>query len=115
MSDAGGAYFELDAGEAGALDATGVVTRCVESGARALLLDRAALPPAFFDLGSGFAGELLHRLGLYGIRMAAVVSDPSRCSRSFQDFVREANRGREFRFFPNREEAIEWLTAAARH
>ena len=33
-------------------------------------------------LSSGFAGELLHRLGLYGIRMAAVVSDPSRCSRS---------------------------------
>ena len=107
------AYFEPSPAQAASLDAAGVVTSCVESGARALLLDRAALPPAFFDLSSGFAGELLHRLGLYGIRLAAVVADPSRCSRSFQDFAREANRGREFRFFPTREEAIEWLSGAA--
>jgi hypothetical protein len=45
----------------------------------------------------------------YGIRMAAVVPDPSRCSRSFQDFVREANRGARFRFFPDREGAVRWL------
>ena len=106
-----GAYHEPPSGEAGSLDAAAIVTGCVESGSRGLLLDRAALPPAFFDLSSGFAGELLHRLGLYGIRMAAVVSDPSRCSRSFQDFVREANRGRQSRFFATRGEAIEWLSS----
>jgi len=27
----------------------------------------------------------------------------------FQEFLREANRGRQFRFFPTREEAIQWL------
>ena len=106
-----GAYHEPQPEEAGSLDAARIVTGCVESGVYALLLDRSALPPAFFDLSSGFAGELLHRLGLYGIRMAAVVSDPSRCSRSFQDFVREANRGRQVRFFATRGEALEWLSA----
>src|SRR5687768_3054858 len=110
MADAG-AFYEPSPEEADPPDAAAIATRCVESGSGALLLDRSALPPAFFDLSSGFAGELLHRLGLYGIRMAAVVSDPSRCSRSFQDFVREANRGRQFRFFATRGEAVEWLSA----
>ena len=108
MSD----YLEIRADDSTALDPTAIVTRCVEGGARALLLDRAALPAEFFDLSSGFTGELLHRLSLYGIRLAAVVANPSRCSRSFQDFVREANRGQQFRFFPTREDAIHWLEAA---
>jgi PadR family transcriptional regulator, regulatory protein AphA len=102
-------YFELHAGDLREADARAIVSRCVESGARAVLFDRTALPPAFFDLGSGFAGELIQKLTQYGIRMAVVVPDPSRCSRSFQDFVREANRGGQFRFFPDRPGAIRWL------
>jgi hypothetical protein len=102
-------YYELHVPDGGSLDATAVATRCVESGAGAVLLDRAALPPDFFDLSSGAAGELLHRLTLYRIHVAAVVPDPSRCSGPFQDFVREANRGSQFRFFPTRDEAIHWL------
>ena len=43
-------------------DPTGVFRSCIESGAHALLLDEAALPPHFFDLSSGMAGELLHKL-----------------------------------------------------
>ena len=107
-----GDYLELRAGDPAASDPAAIATRCVESGASALLLDRDALPADFFDLGSGFTGELLHRLSLYKIRLAAVVPNPSRCSRSFQDFVREANQGRWFRFFPTREDAVHWLEAA---
>ena len=102
-------YFELQAGDAGDADATAIVRSCVESGAGAVLFDRTALPAAFFDLSSGFAGELIQKLTQYGIRMAAVVPDPSRCSRSFQEFVREANRGGHFRFFPDRRDAVRWL------
>ena len=105
-------FYEIPAGGSDPLDVRTVLTRCIESGAGAVLFDRAALPPSFFDLSSGFAGELLQKLGQYGFRMAAVVPDPSRCSRSFQDFVREANRGGRFRFFPTREQAIEWLGGA---
>jgi len=106
-------FYEIPAGAEAPLDATEVVTQCIESGTGAVLFDRATLPASFFDLSTGFAGELLRKLGMYGIRMAAVVPDPSRCSRSFQDFVREANRGRQFRFFPTRDEAIEWLQSTA--
>ena len=106
-------YYEVRSGHEGTLDATTILTGCFESGARGILFDAGALPADFFDLSSGAAGELLHRLSVYGVAMAAVVPDPSRCSRPFQDFLREANRGRQFRFFPTREEATAWLDAAA--
>ena len=97
-----------------AFSGAAVVTQCIESGARAVLLDRDALPAAFFDLSSGVAGDLVHRLTLYGIRMAAVVPDVGSHSGPFQDFVREADRGTQFRFFPTRGEAAAWLHEGAR-
>ena len=66
-------YFELEPGRP--FDPLAVVTHCIESGARSLLLDEGALPA---------------------------------------EFVREANHGRRFRFFPTRREAILWLEWRAR-
>ena len=103
------ASFELQDPGTGSFDPAGVVASCIESGAHALLIDRAALPDAFFDLSSGVAGELLHRLSVYGIRLAAVVPDPAAHSQPFQDFLREANRGKQFRFCTRREDAVHWL------
>jgi hypothetical protein len=88
-----------------------VLTGCVESGARSVLLDEDALPAEFFDLSTLLAGELLHKLTTYRIRLAGVVPDPSVHSTRFQQFVREANAGRQFRFFSTRQEAIGWLEA----
>ena len=105
-------YFELPPQQAGVLDPVGVVTACIESGMGRLLLDEGALPPEFFDLSTGVAGAMVQRLTQYEIRMAAVVPDPSAHSQPFQDFAREANAGRSwFRFFPEREQAVAWLTA----
>jgi predicted pyridoxine 5'-phosphate oxidase superfamily flavin-nucleotide-binding protein len=100
-------YFEP--GPLASFDPPAVVRGCIENGKRSLLLDVDALPPSFFDLSSGVAGELLHRLGLYGIRLASVVPDPSVHSAPFQSFLLETNRGRQARFFPTRREAVEWL------
>jgi PadR family transcriptional regulator, regulatory protein AphA len=105
-------YFELPPQPAGEFDPVVVVTACIESGTDRLLLDDGALPPEFFDLSTGVAGTLVQRLTQYEIRMAAVVPDPSIHSQPFQDFAREANAGRSrFRFFPDREQAVAWLTA----
>jgi hypothetical protein len=101
------AHFEPN--DARAFDPAAFVVGCIESGARALLLDVRALPPEFFDLSTGMAGELVQKLTNYGLRMAAVVPDPTLHSPRFQDFAREANRGRQLRFVPTREEAIRWL------
>lgn len=57
------------------------------------------------------AGLLVQRLTQYEIRMAAVVPDPTIHSRPFQDFAREAQRAVWFRFFPDREQAVAWLTS----
>jgi hypothetical protein len=103
-------YYELPPQPAGEFDPIAAVTHCIESGTDRLLLDEAALPPEFFDLSTRIAGALAQRLTQYEVRMAAVVPDPSIHSRPFQDFAREADKNRWFRFFPTREQAIAWLS-----
>lgn len=100
-------YIELERDDA--LDPADALARCVESDAQAILLDEPSTPPELFDLGSGLLGELLHKLSIYRIRLAGVVPDPEVHPTRFQEFVREANRGSQFRFFTTREEAIAWL------
>jgi hypothetical protein len=102
-------HFEPDTGAKLAPDS--LVAGCIESGAHSLLLDDGSLPDAFFDLATGFAGELLHGLSKYGLRLAAVVPDPTVHPLRFQEFLREANRGGQFRFFPSRQEALAWLSS----
>lgn len=100
-------FFEPDTGRAS--DPSDIVTGCIESGVRAVLLDHGVAPADFFDLSSRVAGELLHGLGKYGIRLAVVVADVSVHSCAFQDFAREADRRGDCRFFHTRGEAVQWL------
>jgi PadR family transcriptional regulator AphA len=100
-------FFEVKASLS--FDPTAIVTSCIESGADSLFLDEHSLPADFFDLSSGLAGELLHRLSVYQMRMAAVVSDLTVHSLHFQAFVREANKGDQYRFFSTRQQATRWL------
>ena len=96
--DPDGAFQPLDA-----------VAACFEHGAQALLLDRSALPPAFFDLRTGVAGELVQKLAQYGIRLACVVPDLDAQPERFREFARESNRGSHARFFGSRDDAAAWL------
>jgi hypothetical protein len=105
-------YFEAQV--AGPFEPTALLTSCIENGARSLLLDEGVIPVDFFDLSTGLAGELLHKLTAYRICLAGVVPDPSIHSVRFQDFAREANRGTQYRFFPTRQEAIDWLESLDR-
>lgn len=102
-------FFEPDREQAS--DPSAIVVGCIESGARAVLLDERVAPPELFDLSTRVAGEILHGLAKYEIRLAVVVPDPTQHSSVFRDFVREANRGSRYRFFPTREEAVAWLDA----
>ena len=102
-------YFEPADGQP--FDPMALFTDCIESGASSLLLDENALPAEFFDLSTGLAGELLHKLTTYRMRLAGVVPDVSVHSTRFQEFAREANKGLQYRFFSDRASAIEWLSA----
>ncbi len=100
-------YYDVPPGRP--FEPTALVRDCVEKGSDALLCDEAVLPAAFFDLSTGLAGELLHRLSIYRLRLAAVVPVPAAHSANFQAFVAEANQGGLFRFFPTRQDAVRWL------
>jgi hypothetical protein len=104
-------FYEAERAQPGGPGAA--VICCIEHGSGAILFDHGALSAPFFDLSTGVAGELAQKLHNYGLRMAAVVPDPSVHSARFQDFAREANRGRQIRFFATRREAVAWLEAEA--
>ena len=86
-----------------------VLVRSIESGAAQVLLEAGALPPSFYDLSSGAAGDLVQ--GIVNSRIQVAVLEPTMTSGSnaFQAFVKEANRGRSFRFFESESEAETWL------
>jgi len=86
-----------------------LVNRCIESGAKSVLLEESKIPDKFFDLSSGLFGELLHKLSIYHIKLAIVVSDPDTYSKSFQSFLNEANQGNTIHSFSSRQSAINWL------
>ena len=88
-----------------------VVAACFEQRTPAVLIDRPALPPEFFDLRTGVTGELVQKLTQYGIRLACVVPDLGVQPERFQEFAREASRGRRTGFFESKSEAVGWLEA----
>ena len=93
----------------GVPDPLAALVGCIERGERALLLERAALPPELFELASGVAGELAQKAVNYGVRVAAVVPDLDAQPARFREFARESNRGRQLRFFATPAEAEAWL------
>ncbi|WP_261664046.1 DUF4180 domain-containing protein [Deinococcus sp. Marseille-Q6407] len=98
---------ELASGEA-ALELVGFSW---EHGCDLFLLDGALLPPAFFDLSSGLAGELLQKFSNYQLRVAAVLPDVAPGER-FREFMAETNRGRTFGLFTGLEAAQHWLLSS---
>ena len=105
-------FFEYKANTDGAFDQTAIVASSIENGHHALLLDSTTLPREFLELSSGVLRALFHRLTLYDIRMAVVIPDTTVYSRPFQDFIKEANRGKQFYFAPTREKAVNRLEKA---
>jgi Domain of unknown function (DUF4180) len=88
-----------------AQDAARVVEACLSARARCALLYPANLPPAFFDLSSGEAGEILQKLESFGIRFAVVCPPGSvRFSSRFHEAL-----GRSFQVFETRGAACDWL------
>jgi len=90
-------------------DALTVIASCSEHDTDRVLLPAAALPEAFFDLSTGFAGEFLQKLVNYRVRTAGLFETEEGYSKSFREFIAEARRGQQFRAFGSREGAVAWL------
>lgn len=83
------------------------LTRGMEQGG--LILGEEELPPSFFDLSSGIAGELFQKFVNYRIPLAIVTKDPSNHGERFKELAREHQNHPMVRIFPDCESAREWL------
>jgi hypothetical protein len=78
-------------------------------GAEGIILVEADLAPAFFDLSSGLAGELLQKLVNYKLRAAIVVPNPEAYGERFSELAYEHRTHDTVRFVRSRAEADAWL------
>lgn len=74
-------------------------------GAEGLFIPTTLLPPAFFDLSTGVAGEFLQKCSNYRMRLAVIGDFGSLKKGSFKDFVTESNQKNQILFVKSCEEA----------
>lgn len=60
----------------------------------------------FFDLSTGFLGEVLQKYANYFFKMAIIGDFSKYPSQVLPDFIRESNRGRQFFFVDTQAEAM---------
>ena len=88
-------------------DALDVMADANTRGATSQILYKEDIDPAFFDLKTGLAGEILQKYSNYRNRLA-IIGDFSRYkSRALKDFIYESNRGGTVFFMPDLESALE--------
>lgn len=75
-----------------------------------ILLYEKNIAPAFFDLKTGIAGEVLQKFSNYRVRLAIVGEFAPYQSKSIKDFMFESNRAGHINFVPSKAEALERLS-----
>ena len=90
-------------------DALDLVAACGEYETERLLLHAASLPDTFYDLKTRLAGDAMLKFSNYRIRVAAIIPAERSSQGRFGEMVMETNRGNQFRVYPTREEAEQWL------
>jgi len=88
-------------------DALDLMANASYQGATAILLHEKHVPPTFFDLRTGLAGEILQKYTNYQMKLAIVGEFEKFESKSLRAFIIESNRGNQVFFAPNREAALE--------
>lgn len=91
-------------------DALDVMGDVYYNGFDKMVLHQKNLAPAFFDLKTGIAGDILQKFSNYRVRLA-IVGDFSRVEKeSLRDFIYESNQGRLVNFVATLEDALKRLT-----
>lgn len=75
----------------------------------AIILHEATITPAFFDLKTGIAGEILQKFSNYRMRLAIVGDFTKYQSKSLNDFIFESNKNKQINFVRSVEVALERL------
>ena len=74
-----------------------------------IVVTEADLCPEFFDLRTGFAGEVLQKFVNYGARLAIVLADSGAYGKRFSELVYEHRAHAGVRFFGSEADARRWL------
>ncbi len=92
-------------------DVLDLLAECYGIESSRILLDEEHLHPEFFDLSSGLAGALFHKLSVYQVRVAIVADLAGIKSQRFRELIHECNQGDDIHFFDHESQAEQWLTA----
>ena len=76
-------------------------------GSDKIIINKNQLNDAFFDLKTGFAGEILQKISNYKMRLAIVGDFNNITSKSLKDFIYESNKTGRVMFVSTKEEAID--------
>ena len=90
-------------------DALDIMADCTYNGYNTIVVYEEAIVPAFFDLKTGIAGDILQKFSTYNVRLAIIGDFSKYTSKSLRDFIYESNRHGHIFFAGSREEAFEKL------
>jgi hypothetical protein len=90
-------------------DALDLMANCNYLGAYKIIVREKNILPAFFDLKTGLAGEILQKFSTYKVQLAIVGDFTKYSSKSLRDFIYESNKTGQIYFVNSVEEAKEKL------
>lgn len=93
-------------------DVLDLLSHLYDSEARRIVLREEQLDPAFFDLRTGVAGDILQKFVTYQLKVAIVGRFEKYTSKALADFIREANQGKQLFFTASVSEALARLAIA---
>lgn len=92
------------------LDDVNTVLDCMAEamieGCSGLIVPKECFPESFFDLKTGFAGEVLQKFSNYRMKLAIIGDFSSYTSKSLKDFINESNNGNLVFFKENEDEGL---------
>ena len=92
-------------------DVTDLVGNASFGGAHYVLVEADRLPADFFDLSTGFAGEVLQKFSNYRLSLVVIGFDPRGASDSLRAMIVESNRGATAWFLDSVDEALAKVAA----
>ncbi|RDI13146.1 DUF4180 domain-containing protein [Flavobacterium sp. AG291] len=86
-------------------DAAELLMNCLYQDSDSIILYEYNLPPAFFDLKTKLAGDILQKFSTYNGRLAIIGDFSKYESKSLKDFIYESNKQGRINFVSTMEEA----------
>jgi len=93
-----------------AANSSRLVEACGNASVNRLILYPKNLPEGFFDLSTKIAGEVLHKLRVYRVRLGVVRTAGLVLSSRFGEMLSDERRYGYFGLFDTLDEAMDWLS-----